>query len=227
MSSVSPTPTVTIMIPLYNGIEYLNQCISSIENQSYVFWKVLIGINGHPLNSDIYKQAKLFESDKITVKEYITKGKPDTMNAMLNDVSTDLICILDVDDWWSPIKLYEQMKIWKTGLWDIVGTQCSYIIREKISGSPNIPTGYIKDFEKTNPIINSSVLMRKKDAKWTNNYYGLDDYELWLKLFHSGRTFFNIPAKLVFHRIRIDSAYNTRNHQFVQELKNQFYQNIS
>jgi len=218
--------TVTIMIPLYNGIEYLEQCISSINNQSYVFWKILIGINGHSLNSNVYQRAKLFENDKIVVKEYTTNGKPDTMNKMLEDVTTKLICILDVDDWWSPIKLYEQMKIWKTGLWDIVGTNCSYVIREKISGSPNIPSGYIKDFYKMNPMINSSILMKKKDAFWTNDFYGLDDYELWLRLFHSGKTFFNISQKLVFHRIRNNSAFNPVNHQNVQDLKNRYYQNI-
>lgn len=221
--SIIQTPTITIMIPLYNGLNYLEQCLKSIESQSYVFWKVIIGINGHETNSIVYQKAKEFENSKILVKEYKTIGKPDTMNEMLKDVSTELICILDVDDWWSPNKLMEQMKLWNTGLWDVIGTQCNYVLREKINGSPNLPIGYIKDFKTCNPIINSSVLMKKIDAHWTNNYYGLDDYELWLKMFHTGKKFFNINKKLTFHRIGHNSAYNTTNHQFVQNLLNQYY----
>jgi len=211
------------MIPLYNGVEYLEQCLKSLESQSYVFWKALIGVNGHSVNSEIYKRAKMFEKSKIVVKEYTTSGKPDTMNEMLNDVTTDLICILDVDDWWGPTKLYNQMKVWSTGLWDVIGTQCHYVVNEKTKGSPNLPKGYIRDFKKYNPIINSSALMKKQDALWTNDFFGLDDYELWLRMFHRGKKFFNLPEKLVFHRIRTDSAYNTKNHQFVADLKSRYY----
>jgi len=215
--------TITILIPLYNGEEYLEECLSSITSQSYVFWKVLIGVNGHQPNSIVYQKAKEYENEKIMIKEYLTTGKPDTMNEMLKDVTTDLICILDVDDWWAPTKLYEQMKIWQTGLWDVVGTQCYYVIREKINGSPNLPIGYIKDFKKCNPIINSSALMKKQDGLWTNEFFGLDDYELWLRMFHGGKTFFNLPNKLVYHRIRSNSAYNTTNHQNVGELLSRYY----
>ena len=158
------------------------------------------------------------------VKEYSTKGKPDTMNAMLKDTRTDLICILDVDDWWDPTKLKEQMKIWSSGLWDIVGTQTYYVVRNKTKGSPNLPIGYVKDFHSCNPIINSSALMKKKDAHWTNEYFGLDDYELWLRLFHQGKKFFNLPYKLTYHRIRSDSAYNTKNHSEVPRLLSRYYQ---
>lgn len=224
--SIISNQTITILIPLYNGVEYLDQCIRSINSQSYVFWKVIIGINGHPQNSPVYQKAKLYINDKIKVVEYSTKGKPDTMNEMLKDpFTTDLICILDVDDWWAPHKLKEQMKIWNSGLWDIVGTLCYYVINNNLSGSPNLPIGYIKDFQTCNPIINSSVLMKKKDAIWTNEFFGLDDYELWLRLFHQGKKFFNLPKKLTFHRIQHNSSYNSKNHHHVPLLLSRYYQN--
>lgn len=219
------TKTITVLIPLYNGVEYLDQCVKSVQSQSYVFWKILIGVNGHEPNSDVYQRAKKYENDRIIVKEYSTKGKPDTMNEMLKDTTTELICILDVDDWWAPNKLKEQMKIWNSGLWDVIGTGCHYVINEQTKGSPRLPIGYIKDFQKCNPIINSSALMKKKDAYWTNEFFGLDDYELWLRLYHThNKNFFNLPYKLTFHRIRNDSAYNTTNHHFVEDLKKRYYQ---
>lgn len=225
---ITITPTITILIPLYNGVEYLEQCIKSIESQSYVFWKILIGINGYELNSVVYQKAQKItnHNEKIKVVEYLTKGKPDTLNEMTKDsFTTELICILDVDDWWAPNKLKEQIKVWNTGLWDVVGTLCYYVIQNRISGSPNIPIGYIKDFQTCNPIINSSILMKKKDAHWTNEFFGLDDYELWLRLFHQGKKFCNVPQKLTFHRIHTKSAYNSKNHLNVPHLLSKFYQN--
>ncbi len=218
------TPTVTILIPLYNGIEFLDECIKSIENQSYIFWNVLIGINGHELDSVVYQKAKQYASEKIVVKEYPTKGKPDTMNAMVKEAfTTNLICILDVDDWWAPNKLEEQIKFWNTGLWDVIGTQCYYVVGNKISSGPNLPIGYIKNFQKCNPLINSSCLMKKKDAYWTNEFFGLDDYELWLRLYHNGKKFFNLTQKLTYHRIHANSSYNTTNHNFVPLLLSRYY----
>lgn len=218
------TPTITILIPLYNGIEFLEQCIRSIENQTYVFWKVLIGVNGYEPNSLVYQKAKEFSNNRILVKEYSTKGKPDTMNEMVKEsFTTNLICVLDVDDWWEPNKLEEQIKFWNTGLWDVIGTQCYYVTRGKISNGPNLPIGYIKDFQKCNPIINSSCLMKKKDVYWTNEFFGLDDYELWLRMFHNGKHFFNLPQRLTYHRIHNNSSYNTKNHNLVPLLLSRYY----
>ncbi len=212
---MTKTPIITILIPLYNGVEFLENCLKSIESQSYVFWKILIGINGYEQNSVVYQiVSKLTNhNQKIKVVEYSTKGKPDTLNEMIKDTfTTDLICILDVDDWWASNKLAEQMKVWNTGLWDVVGTLCYYVNEKTKIGSPNIPIGYIRDFYTCNPMINSSILMKKEDAFWTNEFFGLDDYELWLRLFHQGKKFCNIPYKLTYHRIHKNSAYNSKNH---------------
>lgn len=216
--------TVTILIPLYNGIEYLDQCIASIQNQTYIFWKILIGVNGHGYHSAVYQEANKYTSPNITVKEYLTIGKPDTMNAMIEDVDTELICILDVDDWWTPEKLQKQMIIWDTGVWDVIGTQCIYVINEKLSESPTLPMGYVSDFKTCNPMINSSILMKRDDALWNNHFKGLDDYDLWLRLVQLGKKFFNLPHKCVYHRIRPNSAYNPTNNSGVKNLL-QYYEN--
>ena len=78
--------SVSILIPLYNGIEFLKECIESIKQQTYPYWEIIIGINGHPKNSNIYKQAKKYEHTQIKVIEYLdTRGKPQTLNKMIND----------------------------------------------------------------------------------------------------------------------------------------------
>ena len=117
--------SVSILIPLYNGIEFLKESIESVKRQTYPYWEIIIGINGHPKNSNIYIQAKKYEHIQIKVIEYLdTRGKPQTLNKMINDCSYNLICLLDVDDKWLPKKLEEQIKVKKD--YDVVGTLCQY-----------------------------------------------------------------------------------------------------
>jgi hypothetical protein len=49
-------------------------------------WELIIGINGHEPNSEVYQKAKLFEyvSDRIRVLElYPIEGKAESLNEMV------------------------------------------------------------------------------------------------------------------------------------------------
>jgi len=47
---------ITILLPIYNGIEFIDECVSSIHYQSFKNWELIIGINGH---SEIYIQLRV------------------------------------------------------------------------------------------------------------------------------------------------------------------------
>jgi hypothetical protein len=86
---------------------------------------------------------------------------------------------------------------------------------------PTVPVGDISslDFFSGNPMINSSSLIRKEIAWWTDDFLGLDDYYLWLQLRKEGKTFFNCEEVLVKHRIHKQSAFNAKgNHHRVKDL---------
>ena len=44
---------ISIIIPLYNGIEFLENAINSIRSQTYKYWNLIVGINGHTIDSDV------------------------------------------------------------------------------------------------------------------------------------------------------------------------------
>ena len=202
---------ISILIPLYNGIEFLETSISSIKNQTYPHWEVIIGINGHQQESEVYNQAKSYENEKISIKWYPFKNKVDTLNEMVKDCRYDIICLLDVDDYWLENKLEKQIEIWKTGKYDVVGTLCQYF--EERNGISSIQTDEINynTFYSYNPIINSSIMMHKKDAVWRKLFYSIEDYDLWLKLNLEGKKFYNISEHLVMHRIHSESSFNSKN----------------
>ena len=122
---------VSIIIPLYNGIEFLSKSLESIQSQTYSSWEIIVGVNGHSEESDVFQQAYKFHQIKdnwgtIFVKHYSTKGKVDTCNEMIKDCKFDTICLLDVDDYWLPTKLEKQIEIWKNNEFDVIVTFCRY-----------------------------------------------------------------------------------------------------
>ena len=212
---------ISVLIPIYNGIEFIEESVSSVINQTYTEWEIIIAINGHPQNSDVYLTAKEYEnkSPKIRVFDFYTiKGKSNTLNEMIPYCKYSHIAILDVDDIWHQRKL--EFQVPKIQEYDVVGSKCIYI-GDRPGIVPNIPEGNLVNFDFTlfNPIINSSAIIKKDLCYWNEKNNGVEDYDLWLKLKKQNKLFYNCKEILVKHRIHSESAFNAKgNHNKVEDL---------
>ena len=222
---------ITVFIPLYNGVEFLKESLSSVVHQTYGKWEVIVGVNGHDIGSDVEKKAidvmNMYDRFKYNIRVivYNTQGKPQTLNKMVIDAKYDHIAILDVDDIWLPEKLERQVPFIEE--YDVVGTRCEYF--GSMTGYPNVPVGDLKDvnFLICNPMINCSTIIRKCDAYWDDSEYqhkikGLDDYDMWLRLRNKNKKFYNLKKILCKHRIHGESAFNTCNENYITELKSKW-----
>jgi teichuronic acid biosynthesis glycosyltransferase TuaG len=200
---------ISILMPVYNGIEFMDTSVTSILEQTHKEWELLIGINGHPPGSTVYQTAKAYEKDpRIRVLDLTTKGKSNTLNEMLSYCSYSWIALLDVDDVWLPLKLETQLSF--MSLYDVIGTHCHYFGERY--GQPDIPTGDLRthDFMKVNPIINSSCLVKKEHCLWDGSVDGVEDYDMWLRVWRKKCYFYNVPEALVLHRIHQSSSFNAK-----------------
>jgi glycosyltransferase involved in cell wall biosynthesis len=216
-------------MPIYNGVEFFEESLNSILEQTYESWELIVGVNGHPANSSVYRTVlekmnvnkKKDINQKIKVYDFPElQGKANTLNEMKNycDKDSSYIAILDVDDLWHPEKLMIQCPF--LDKYDVIGTKCVYF-GEMEGVIPTVPVGDISslDFFSGNPMINSSSLIRKEIAWWSDQFLGLDDYYLWLQLRKEGKTFFNCQEVVVKHRIHKQSAFNAKgNHHRVKDL---------
>ena len=225
---------LSILMPIYNGVEFLHESFGSILRQtvSPSQWELLIGINGHPPNSEVYQKVCAYatqftatETCRIRVFDYHDcKGKSATLNKMVRECAYDYVALLDVDDIWLPTKLEVQLPYISPSPgqnYDVVGTRCVYF-GDMNDVVPAIPVGDISQFNflTVNPIINSSAIVRKSLAYWEKQYDGVEDYDLWLGLRQDSKRFFNCPEVLVKHRIHQQSAFNAKgNNNQVSTLK--------
>lgn len=238
---------ISILMPIYNGIEFIAESVGSVRRQRFRDWELLIAVNGHPENSAVYRTAAAYGVDgdrAIRVFDrHDLRGKANTLNAMLPEARYDWIALLDVDDIWHRAKLKAQLPHMRD--YDVIGTHGRYFGRSGALGrlhawgcdaigthgkyfgvrterrSPRIPVGNLAgfDFLQCNPVLNSSCLVRKELCHWRPEIDGVEDYDLWLRLARQGRRFFNVPRKLLRHRIHAQSVFNTNNDSMVDALR--------
>ena len=201
---------ISILIPIYNGIEFIEESVSSVLRQNYDNWELLIGVNGHPQNSETYLIAKEYEkkSTKIMVFDFHQiKGKSNTLNEMVTHCKYNFVALLDVDDIWHDEKLTVQSQM--LNHYDVIGSNCVWF-GDRAGVVPVIPVEDISNFNfaLVNPIINSSSIIRKELCHWNEN--GIEDYDLWIRLRKQNKRFYNCKAVLVKHRIHTASAFNSK-----------------
>jgi glycosyltransferase involved in cell wall biosynthesis len=211
-------PLVSIVLAVYNGEKYIEKSISSIINQTYPYFEILIGINGTVDNSK--EIVSRFHDPRIRIFDYGNdKGKAITLNKLLKDARGEWVAIQDDDDIWMDDKLESQMKYVTD--FDVIGTQIKYINdADEIIGEVVLETDDLVIKEKSltghNQIANTSGLVRKacidKIAGWRTDIDGIEDYDFWLRLMRNNYKFINLKEVKVYHRLHSKSNFNTRQH---------------
>jgi len=213
------TVTVSVIIPLYNGVEYLEECVRSVIAQTFTDWEILIGINGHgydggevaPIANNI---AALDSRIKVFIQPPPLKGKIESSHHLVIKSKADWICMLDCDDKWEPTKLEKQIEASRGIAKDAaaIGTFCYYF--GDLSGIIPVPAGFIhpSQLEKGNPIVNSSALIQREYCLWKDEAISetMEDYSLWMNISLQGKELYNVPEFLTWHRIHKTSAFNSK-----------------
>jgi len=95
--------TVSIIMPVYNVEQYIEQAIQSVLKQSFYDFELLIIDDGSEDNS--IERAKTFKDDRIKIIRQKNRGLAGARNTGIRNASGDLIAFLDSDDYWHPEKL--------------------------------------------------------------------------------------------------------------------------
>lgn len=212
---------ISVLMPLYNGVEFLAESVPSFLAQTLnENMELIIGINGYDENNrDAFHIATRWiqQSGKKQIRvlnfpKREIQGKVMALNEMIKYAQYNVIALLDVDDVWMPNKLEKQWPLLQQG-YSVVGSQCVYFGGDRRFDGivPSIPLLDFSgvDFFKVNPIINSSVVLKKTLCHW--EWEGLEDYDLWLRLHKNPDVkFWNVPEILVKHRIHGRSAFNSK-----------------
>jgi len=99
---------VSVIVPVYNVENYINQTIKSILNQTYTNFEVLIIDDESPDNSIAICQQ--FDDSRIKIISQKNRGLAGARNTGIRHAQGDYLAFLDSDDLWLPEKLAQHVK---------------------------------------------------------------------------------------------------------------------
>ncbi len=176
-------PLVSIIIPCYNGQDYVSRSIQSALDQSYENTEIILVDNNSNDNTlSILEDFQKQYPSRIRVFSEIKQGAPAARNKGLNEANGEWIQFLDSDDSILPEKIEKQVQIATQGNVGLVVGNFSYVDQEK-----KIDVIALRDkwsgLLKSRLGITSANLWRKKDVidvagfdeelVWSNDEYDL------------------------------------------------------
>jgi len=214
-------PLISVIIPIYNAQNYLEETILSVLGQSYENFELLL-INHHSTDGSVNIIDKYVQIDnriKI-VNLNINKGGPAyPRNEGLKIAKGEYIAFLDSDDVWLPEKLEKQLSILLNSSYDIVHTLAYSIDTDsKRIGIVNNQKIYnkLKYFLSDSSIlyfsnyININTVLMKNDShiKFREDKYliALEDMFFWIENLYRNKKVYLIEEKLINYRIVNNSA---------------------
>jgi glycosyltransferase involved in cell wall biosynthesis len=208
MSVLAP-PVVSVIIPLYNSEEYINDTIQSVVSQTYKDWELIVVDDCSTDNSrDIVKNvAQIDERIKLLELDNNFGGPAVPRNIGIKKSKGKYVAFLDSDDLWHKEKLEVCLKYFDSNV-DIVYHdllrfgKVNFLSKRRMKGRKLKRPVIIDLLMNGNGISNSSVIARANIIKSvgclneSKKMIAAEDYNLWLKISEVTDNFLHIPKEL-------------------------------
>lgn len=96
------TPTVSIIVPIYNAEKFLSRCIDSILNQEYTDFELLLVNDGSKDSSGYICDSYAEKDSRVRVIHKENSGVSDSRNIAIDQACGTYLQFLDSDDWITP-----------------------------------------------------------------------------------------------------------------------------
>ena len=199
---------ISAVLPLYNGIKYISECIGSIQQQTFLEWELII-VNEYGSDdgcADLVLEYAKSDSRIRLIQNTARLGLAESLNVGIEAASGEYIARVDVDDPSYPERFEKQIAymdrhpdVFMCGtLQRSVTTNGKYIL-DVPCDSEELKSAMLFGCE----ISHCSVLFRRDT--WIENGFRYDkdclceDYDLWTKIMFEHKIV-NLPEILVDHR---------------------------
>ena len=204
-------PYVSVITPSYNSIRFIGETISSVQNQSYENWEMIIVDDGST-DQSAAKIKEIIEGDSrirlLSLKENVGAAK--ARNLAIQEARGRYIAFLDSDDIWLPHKLKTQLLFMEE--MNIAFSYASYSLIDENGNELNrevsVPKSVDYHYLVGNTIIGCLTVMidREKIPYVEMPSVQPEDTALWLNLLHEGYEAKGIQQVLAKYRIVTNSV---------------------
>lgn len=183
------TPKISIIVPCYNQVQYLNECLQSVFDQTYQNWECIIVNDGSPESPEEITREWMKIDSRFKYLEKENGGLSSARNAGIEIAKGEWILPLDADD--KIGSKYIELLLNETNK----GYEIVYS-RLQLFGNENKVLSVPKyDFNKLlyfNPFYCSCIFRKEKWKKVggydTNLIHGMEDWEFWINIIYNSPT---------------------------------------
>lgn len=207
-------PKISIIVPTYRTpLEYLQEMIDSVRNQSYQNWELCIA-DGSEDDETVRKELERYSQIDSRIKYKILEknlGIAGNTNAALELVSGEYTGLFDHDDILAPNALHEIVKALQEDKYDII-----YTDEDKITGDtkehidPNFKPDFSMDLFRSHNYITHFFVAKteiiNKIGGFRSEYDGSQDYDLMFRCIENSNKIKHIPMILYHWRIHMNSV---------------------
>jgi glycosyltransferase involved in cell wall biosynthesis len=220
------SPCVSVIITLYNYSKYVRQCLDSVcsSNFEHISDNVEIIVIDDRSTDDSAEVVDAYlersNASICLVKKYLNTGLVDARNIGLKIARSPYVFVLDADNWISPNCL--------SILYDRIKSEDYASVYGKIQIFANETQEYCGIFSDKewsiadlvrDPYIDAMAMFNRQILLDLGGYstelieygWGLEDYDLWLKLAQKGYLCKLVPEILTYYRVHSSSMINTTN----------------
>lgn len=214
---------ISIVIPLYNQAEYLEDAIESAYAQTVQPHEIIIVNDGSTDNSLEVAQRYMFQEfplieSPVRVINQVNKGLSSARNTGIMNATGDYVMFLDADDVLLENALEKiTQEIQRTNA-DVIAPSFQEFGK---SNRTVILQGFsMEDLKVANRLgyfcaIKRSVLLEVGGYS-PRMVYGFEDYHMWFDIFSRGKTFALIQEVLVMYRVKEKSMIHDANNHAVE-----------
>ncbi|WP_367757379.1 glycosyltransferase family 2 protein [Flavobacterium sp. WC2430] len=196
---------VSIIVPCYNQVQYLDEALQSVFDQTYQNWECIIVNDGSPDNTEEIAKNWVLKDSRFHYFFKENGGVGSARNLGITHAVGEFVLPLDADDKIGSNYINFAIKAFeKDSTLKLVYCKAEYF-GEK-SGPWNLPPFSIQDLARLNMIF-CSALFRKKDWELVGGYdinmiHGIEDWEFWISILKDGGTVFCLDTVQFYYRIK-------------------------
>lgn len=205
---VSNQPLVSVLLPVYNGAEYLTAAIESILSQTYQNFELIIINDGS--HDDSAKIISQFGDSRIRAYRQNNQGLAASLNRAIQLAQGKYLARQDQDDLSLPQRFQRQVEFLESyEEWGMVGTWAKILSKNKtvpkLHSHPSESSVLKFELLFDNPFVHSSMMIRKVVFDCVGLYstdkarQPPEDYELWSRVARKFKVA-NIPEVLHIYR---------------------------
>lgn len=215
---------ISIVLPVYNGSNYLEKAINSVLNQSYKNYELIIINDGSDDEDKTEKIALQYSSKKIVYLKKENGGVSSALNLGIKISKGDYVCWLSHDDEFLSHKLSSQIELFNSNktIDFIYGDYFFSNANSEIIGEclcPKESEFIVSDMFQAMFICGSTVMF-KKECVVNNNLFNEDlkytqDAEFWIRNIFKNHNFVHMSQKL--SKIRIHEFQGSNNQSLMKK----------